>query len=133
MKSTYNYAPGAVHIDLHHNNIAMSASQITDLVRSFITDKDPEDVEPVEEEMPSSELFCRITEEAYQKGKAQQVDEELRSACVSAPKLVKAINTNEALGYVDTKNLPSTQLFKLLNEHYELSFDVRAFQLARSK
>lgn len=44
--STYNYAPGAVHLDFHHNNIAMSASQITDLVRSFL----PVDIEPVQEE-----------------------------------------------------------------------------------
>lgn len=35
--STYNYAPGAVHLDFHHNNISMSTSTITDLVRSFIS------------------------------------------------------------------------------------------------
>ena len=40
---------------------------------------------------------------------------------------------NEALGYTDTKNLTSTQLFRLLDEHYDLAFDVRAFQIARSK
>ncbi len=49
--STYNYAPGAVHLDFHHNNISMSASQITDLVRSFISDRaeDIVDITPSEQ------------------------------------------------------------------------------------
>lgn len=46
--STYNYAPGAVHLDFHHNNISMSASSITDLVRSFISDR-AEDITPSED------------------------------------------------------------------------------------
>ena len=100
-----------------------------------------EDISPTEESFSSvspesnsgQKLFCRITKAAYDKGVAQQVDDDLRSASVSAPKLVKALNTNDALGYTDTKNLPSTKLFKLLDEHYQLTFDVRAFQIARSK
>ncbi len=49
--STYNYAPGAVHLDFHHNNIAMSASTITDLVRSFMSNRadDIEDITPSED------------------------------------------------------------------------------------
>lgn len=45
--STYNYAPGALHFDIHNNNISVSASQIVDLVRSLV----PVDVtaEPVTE------------------------------------------------------------------------------------
>ena len=78
-------------------------------------------------------LFCRITKAAYDKGVAQQVEDNLRSASVSAPKLVKALNTNDALGYTDTKNLSSTDLYNLLNEHFGLSFKPRAFQTARSK
>ncbi len=46
--STYNYAPGAVHLDFHHNNISVSASTITDLVRSFISDR-AEDITPSED------------------------------------------------------------------------------------
>lgn len=92
--------------------------------------QDIEDVTPVE---TPDDLFCRITKEAYEKGKAQQVENELLSACVSAPKLVKAIRTNEALGYLDTKDLPATDLYNLLDEHYHLPFKPRAFQNARSK
>ena len=85
--------------------------------------------EPIEDEKPAScALFCRITKAAYDKGVAQEVEDELRSACVSAPKLVKAIHTYEALGYLDTKNLSSKQLYDLLNEHFGLPFKVRTFQ-----
>lgn len=85
--------------------------------------------EPIEEEKPAScALFCRITKAAYDKGVAQEVEDELRSACVSAPKLVKAIRTNEALGYLDTKNLTSKELYDMLNEHFGLPFKVRTFQ-----
>lgn len=89
-----------------------------------------EDITPVE---TSETLFCRITQAAYDKGKAQQVEAELKSACTSAPKLVKAIRTNEALGYLDTQNLSSVELYNLLNEHFGLTFRVRTFQDYRSK
>ena len=78
-------------------------------------------------------LFCRITALARAEGKAQIVENELRSACVSAPKLLKAIRTNEALGYLDTQNLSSTELFDLLNQHFSLSFKLRTFQDYRSR
>ncbi len=81
----------------------------------------------------NTHLFCCITKAAYDKGIAQQVEDELRSACVSAPKLVKAIKTNEALGYLDTKNLTSEELFDLLNEHFGLHFKPRNFRYYRSK
>ena len=89
-----------------------------------------EDITPVE---TSETLFCRITQAAYDKGKAQQVEAELKSACTSAPKLVKAIRTNEALGYLDTQNLSSVELYNLLNEHFGLSFKLRNFDTYRSK
>ena len=94
---------------------------------------DAEDIQSVEEEKPAQGLFCRITKAAYDKGIAQQVDDELRSACVSAPKLVKALNSNDALGYTDTKNLNSTELYNLLDEHYGLPFKKHQFTVCRCK
>ena len=91
-----------------------------------------EEITPVQEEKPTKGLFCRITKAAYDKGIAQQVDDELRSACVSAPKLVKALNSNEALGYLDTKNLNSSELYQLLDEHYGLTFGLSNFRRYRS-
>lgn len=81
----------------------------------------------------SRSFFCRITKAAYDAGKAPVVEDELRSACVSAPKLVKAIRTNEALGYLDTQNLSSVELYNLLNEHFGLTFKLRNFDTYRSK
>ena len=79
------------------------------------------------------ELFCRITQDAFNQGKAQAVDNELRSASVSAPKLVRAMRTNEALGYLDTDNLSSVELFELLDRHYHLPFKRRNFTRYRNK
>ena len=87
--------------------------------------------EPIVEEKEQEDLpttnpyFSCITEYAIVSGHAQEVENELKSACVSAPKLMKCINTNEALGYVDTKNLQTSTLHRLLNEHFHLKFGPR--------
>ena len=88
---------------------------------------------PTEEATPASDIFCRITKAAKDKGIAQKIEEELRSACVSAPKLIGCIRTNEALGYLDTQNLSSTDLYNLLDAHFHLPFKLRTFQENRSK
>lgn len=121
------------HIDTYNDNsksitINGTSVNINDLVRSFMA----EDVEPVEEIKPQMSLFPCITKTAYDEGKAQQVENELRSASISAPKLVKAIRTNEALGYLDTQNLSSVELYELLDEHFGLSFKPRNFSKYRS-
>jgi len=51
--STYNYAPGAYHFDIHHNNIAVSVPQIMDLVRTFISDQAEDIPSPVSPESNS--------------------------------------------------------------------------------
>ena len=58
--STYNYAPGAGHLDFHHNNISMSAYTITDLVRSFISDR-AEDITPSEDSSFASDNLSDIS------------------------------------------------------------------------
>ena len=45
----------------------------------------------------------------------------------SAAKLVAAIRTNEALGYLDTKNMSSTALYDVLNAYFGLKYSVRNF------
>lgn len=81
----------------------------------------------------SSPFFSRITQTAHDHGAAPSIEAELRSASVSAPKLIKVIRTNERLGYLDTQNLTSTTLYELLNEHFNLPFKLRTFQDYRSK
>lgn len=122
---------GTINYNDHHKEITINGAgqNVTDIVRSFMAD----DVEPIEVDTPASDVFCRITKLAHEKGKAQIVDDELRSACVSAPKLVKTIRTNEALGYLDTQNLSSKDLYDLLDNHYGLDFGIRNFNAYRSK
>ena len=128
---------GTVNYHDNHKELTINnANNVSSLVRSFFAEDitPSEDFSSVSPESDSGKgLFCRITKAAYEKGVAQQVDDDLRSACVSAPKLVKALNTNDALGYTDTKNLNSIDLYDMLNEHYGLPFKPRAFQTARSK
>ena len=85
------------------------------------------------ESAQESSLFRCITQSAIESGHAGQVEKELRSACVSAPKLMAAIRTNEALGYLDTKNLSSQALYNELNRHFGLRFKYRQFVAARNR
>ena len=117
------------HIDIHDNPHATIYATAPQEASSTSTASEQQEAEPA----PKAEYFCRITEAAISAGKALQIDDELRSAAVSAPKLIKAIRTNEALGYLDTKNLSSTELYNLLNEHYELTFKYRQFAQERNR
>lgn len=124
------------HDNSREYHIDARGRDLSEIMRAI----DPEDITPADASSSSApdvrsekSLFCRITKAAYEKGVAQQVDDELRSATVSAPKLIKAINLNEALGYLDTKDLFSTDLYDMLNEHYHLPFKLRTFQDNRGK
>ena len=78
--------------------------------------------------------FGLLTAQCIQEGKAEAVEAELRSAAKgSAAKLVAAIRTNEALGYLDTKNMSSQALYDALNAYFGLRYSVRNFTMARNK
>ena len=81
----------------------------------------------------SDSVFCLLTDQCRKEGKTEIVEAELRSACVSAPKLIKAIRTNEALGYLDTKNMSSQALYNALNDYFGLPFKAHNFAKYRSK
>jgi hypothetical protein len=111
--STYNYAPGAVHLDFHHNNISMSATQIADLVRLFITDdsseksSDAEDVSPVD-----TSFFCtnQFSEDIIEKNLRQAIN--LASSKADACRRVMAL---EPLGYVVLSNVTDERKAELVN------------------
>ncbi len=78
--------------------------------------------------------FGLLTAQCIQEGKAEAVEAELRSAANgSAAKLIAAIRTNEALGYLDTKNMSSQALYDALNAYFGLKYSVRNFTMARNK
>ena len=123
------------HDNSREYNIDARGKDLASVMRALeaedITPDSSSSVSP--ESNSGNSLFCRITKAAYEKGVAQNVEDDLRSACVSAPKLVKKVKLNEALGYLDTEDLPSTDLYDLLNEHYHLPFKIRTFQDNRGK
>jgi len=127
-----NYIAGDLS-DIHHNPFASfyPKGHQPSIVSTPVdaAELPPSTVESAQE----SSLFRCITQSAIESGHAGQVEKELLSACVSAPKLMAAIRTNEALGYLDTKNLSSQALYNELNRHFALRFKYRQFAAARNK
>ena len=112
--STYNYAPGAVHLDIRHSNINMSASSLAELVRSVRsnaanenTTRDTEDITPVD-----TSFFCttRFTSDVIEKNLRQAIT--LASSKADACRRVMAL---EPLGYVVLSNVTDERKAELVN------------------
>lgn len=111
--STYNYAPGAVHLDFHHNNISMSATQIADLVRSFMSDEfsesssEAEDISPID-----TSFFCtqQFSEDIIEKNLRQAIS--LANSKADACRRIMAL---EPLGYVVLSNVTDERKAELVN------------------
>lgn len=72
--------------------------------------------------------FSLLTAQCVKEGKAETVESELRSAAGgSAKMLVQCIRTNEALGYLDTKNMSSQALFNAINAYFGLTYKYQNF------
>lgn len=124
----------STHIGYNVENMTINMSggtlvQHADLVQAsgeVIVEK-PSEVSSQTSVAASDSVFCLLTDQCRKEGKTEIVEAELRSACVSAPKLIKAIRTNEALGYLDTKNMSSQALYNALNDYFGLKYTVRNF------
>ena len=112
--STYNYAPGAVHLDIHHNNISTSATQIAELIHSFTSDrqtaeteKQAEDVTPVD-----TSFFCTnsFTSDIIEKNLRQAI--ESASSKADACRRIMAL---EPLGYLLLSNVTDERKAELIN------------------
>ena len=112
--STYNYAPGAVHLDIRHSNINMSAFSLAELVRSVRsnaanenTTRDAEDITPVD-----TSFFCttRFTSDVIEKNLRQAIT--LASSKADACRRVMAL---EPLGYVVFSNVTDERKADLVN------------------
>ena len=112
--STYNYAPGAVHLDIRHSNINMSAFSLAELVRSVRTNaanenttRDAEDITPVD-----TSFFCttRFTSDVIEKNLRQAIT--LASSKADACRRVMAL---EPLGYVVLSNVTDERKAELVN------------------
>ena len=112
--STYNYAPGAVHLDIRHSNINMSASSLAELVRSVRsnatnenTTRDAEDITPVD-----TSFFCttRFTSNIIEKNLRQAI--ESASSKADACRRIMALDTQ---GYILISNVGDDCKAKLIN------------------
>ena len=112
--STYNYAPGAVHLDIRHSNINMSAASLAELVRSVRsnatnenTTRDAEDITPVD-----TSFFCttRFTSDIIEKNLRQAI--ESASSKADACRRIMALDTQ---GYILISNVGDDCKAKLIN------------------
>lgn len=112
--STYNYAPGAVHLDIRHSNINMSAASLAELVRSVRsnatnenTTRDEEDITPVD-----TSFFCttRFTSNIIEKNLRQAI--ESASSKADACRRIMALDTQ---GYILISNVGDDCKAKLIN------------------
>lgn len=112
--STYNYAPGAVHLDIRHSNINMSASSLAELVRSVRsnatnenTTRDAEDITPVD-----TSFFCtqHFSEDIIEKNLRQAI--QLANSKADACRRIMAL---EPLGYLLLSNVTDERKAELIN------------------
>ena len=83
----------------------------------------------------SKATFPLLTDQCRKEGKLEAVEAELRDACNSpAPALWKTIHTNEALGYLATRDMLASRIFRAFSEYFgELPYNERNFRDARHK
>ena len=131
--STYNYAPGAVHLDIRHSNINMSASSLAELVRSVRsnatnenTTRDAEDITPVD-----TSFFCttRFTSDIIEKNLRQAI--ESASSKADACRRIMALETQ---GYIILSNVGDDRKAELINPYAQHKFTLTGedFKKARN-
>ena len=130
--STYNYAPGAVHLDIHHNNISTSATQIAELIHSFTSDrqtaeteKQAEDVTPVD-----TSFFCttRFTSDIIEKNLRHAI--ESASSKADACRRIMAL---EPLGYLLLSNVTDERKAELINPFAMPKFHLSGIDFAKAR
>ena len=112
-------------IGTQNNNCTVYNAPVTIHNYPSKVEKEAEDkVEVVAEE----QHFALLTSQCIKEGKVQKVEDELRSAAKgSAKKLIQCIRTNEALGYIDTKNISTQALYDSLNAYFGLKYGYANF------
>ena len=80
-------------------------------------------------------VFEFITEQCRKEGKVEAVEAELRAAAKgTAVAMWKTIRINEALGYLSTKDVAASKIYKALTAYFgDLPYNERNFRDARNK
>ena len=101
----------------------------------YLEQWDAETLSEADSKKVKAERFEFITEQCRKEGKVEAVEAELRAACKgTAVGMWKTIRTNEALGYLSTKDVAASKIYKALCDYFgELPYNERNFRDARSK
>ena len=95
------------------------------------------DAETSQQKTPNikPDIFEFITDQCRKEGKVESVEAELRAASKgTAVAMWKTIRTNEALGYLSTKDVAASKIYKALTAYYGvLPYNERNFRDARNK
>ena len=95
------------------------------------------DAETPQQNTPNTKpaAFEFITDLCRKEGKVERVEAELRAAAKgTAVAMWKTIRTNEALGYLSTKDVAASKIYKSLTAYFgELPYNERNFRNARNK
>lgn len=88
-----------------------------------------------EEQETSDASFGLLTDVCYEEEKASKVISEIRTACKgTAVSLWKVIRTNEALGYLGTRGMQTSKIYRAIVDYFgELPYSERNFRDARDK
>ena len=80
-------------------------------------------------------IFEFITDQCRKEGRVESVEAELRAASKgTAVAMWKTIRTNEALGYLSTKDVAASKIYKALTAYFgDLPYNERNFRDARNK
>ena len=99
-----------------------------DLLEEWEEDKE-------EEVVQKGKRFSLLTDQCVAEGKEAKVISELRAACKgTAPALWKVIRTNEALGYLGTRDLEASVIYRAFTDYFgKLPYTERNFRDARGK
>lgn len=118
------------NIGTQYNNYGTVYNAPVTINNNYASAPSEEPSQTAADHMPAAEErhFGLLTAQCLKEGKAQAVEEELRSAANgSAQKLIAAIRTNEALGYLDTKNMSSQALYDEFNAFFGLRYKYQNF------
>lgn len=123
-------------------NIDMLSTEQVEEFRACLFEGMEADLRKWETEMVSPQksegrtsCFPLLTDQCRKEGKLEAVEAELRAACKSpAPALWKTIHTNEALGYLPTRDWAASKIYRTFADYFgELPYNERNFRDARNK
>ena len=99
----------------------------------YLEQWESESPEPTPNQKPAS--FPLLSDQCHKENKVEGVEAELRAACRgTAVALWKTIRTNEALGYLLTKNMSASKIYHDFADYFgELPYNERNFRDARNK